>query len=55
MYLNKNENIYINAGYWVLGTFWKSKKLIPGKKNQSALIAKICSLKNFVLKSSMFD
>ena len=31
--LNKNENI-INAGYW-------SQKLIPSKKNQSVLIAKI--------------
>ena len=30
---------------WVLGTFWKSQKLIPGKKNQSVLIAKISSRK----------
>ena len=42
---------------WVLGTFWKSQKLIPSKKNQSVLIAKITksrqsakinSIKNFV-------
>ena len=26
-------------------TFWKSQKLIPSKKNQSALIAKISSRK----------
>ena len=37
--LNKNENI-INAGYWVLGTFWKSQKLIFSKEDQSVLIAK---------------
>ena len=29
----------------VLGTFWKSAKLIPRKKNQSVLIAKISSRK----------
>ena len=28
-----------------LGTFWKSQKLIPNKKNQSVLIAKIRSRK----------
>ena len=28
-----------------MGTFWKSQKLIPSKKNQSALIAKISSPK----------
>ena len=30
---------------WVVGTFWKSQKLIPSKKNQSVLIAKISSRK----------
>ena len=40
--LNKNENI-INAGYWVL--LWKPQQLIPSKKNQSLVIAKISSRK----------
>ena len=30
---------------WVLGTFWKSQKLIPIEKNQSVLITKISSHK----------
>ena len=30
---------------WVLGTLWKSQKLIPSKENQSVLIAKISSRK----------
>ena len=65
--LNKNENI-INAGCWVLGTFWESQKLIPNKKNQSMVIArissrnwrkkkpaaKINSSKNFVLHGSRY-
>ena len=29
----------------MLGTFWKPQKLIPGKKNQFVLIAKISSHK----------
>ena len=40
--LNKNENVIINN---LSGTFWKSQKLIPSKKNQSVLIAKIRSRK----------
>ena len=40
--LNKNENI-INAGCWVLSE--NCKKIIPSKKNQSVLIAKISSRK----------
>ena len=39
MYLTKK--IYYQS--WTLGTFWKSQKLIPSKKNQSVLIAKISS------------
>ena len=30
---------------WVLGTFWKSQKLIPIKKNQCVLISKFSSRK----------
>ena len=30
---------------WVLGTFWKSQKLILSQKNQSVLVAKISSRK----------
>ena len=30
---------------WVLGTFWKSQKLIPIEKNLSVLIAKVSSRK----------
>ena len=37
-----NENIF-NFGYWVLSE--NRKKLIPSKKNQSVLIAKISSRK----------
>ena len=40
--INKNENVIINN---LSGTFWKSQKLIPSKKNQSVLIAKIRSRK----------
>ena len=40
--LNKNKNIIINH---LSGTFWKSQKLVPSKKNQSVLIAKIRSRK----------
>ena len=46
--LDKNESFQ----YWVLGTFWKSQKLIPSKKNQSALIAKISSRKTQKIANS---
>jgi len=39
--LNKNDNIINDLS----GTFWKTQKIIPSWKNQSALIAKISSSK----------
>ena len=43
-----NAHIQLKLKYYqccVLGTFWTSQKLIPSKKNQSVVIAKISSHK----------